>query len=270
MPGPSAERLATDERTKIPPVRSAGRVWPPGPVTLLLLIGGLAALVSSGGAAARERDRDCDEFQTQAAAQHFFAAHGGDRSNNFDDLDADGDGVACESLPCPCSKAAGGTDGGSEPTVPAGRRLHARIVRDVDGDTVAARFANGAEDDVRLIGIDTPEEVKPAYPTECGSHAAARSITAMAAGRRAILVTDPTQDQFDRYGRLLAYIYVGGRNLNLAQVRRGWAYVYVYEEDPFRQVRAFRKASSSAQRAGRGVWGRCGGDFHSAEPGRQN
>jgi micrococcal nuclease len=91
-------------------------------------------------------------------------------------------------------------------------------------------------------------------------------MTAMAAGRRALLATDPPQDRFDRYGRLLAYVYVGARNVNRAQVRRGWAEVYVYDGNPFAQVGAFRRASAAARSEGRGVWGRCGGDFHSALP----
>jgi endonuclease YncB( thermonuclease family) len=47
------------------------------------------------------------------------------------------------------------------------------------------------------------------------------------------LVTDPTQDRFDRDGRLLAYaIRRGGLDLNRAQLRRGWAEVYVYHHNP--------------------------------------
>jgi endonuclease YncB( thermonuclease family) len=143
------------------------------------------------------------------------------------------------------------------------------VVRDVDGDTVEAEFSNGSQIDVRLIGIDTPEEVKPDYPVECGARAAARSMRSMASGRRVTLATDPSQDRFDGYGRLLAYVYRRGKDLNLAQVRRGWAEVYVYGGRPFRQVRSFRRAARAAHAEGRGVWGRCGGDFHSAEPGVQ-
>jgi hypothetical protein len=36
----------------------------------------------------------------------------------------------------------------------------------------------------------------------------------------------------------------------------------VYGGKPFRQVRAFRRAERSARNADRGVWGACGGDFH--------
>jgi micrococcal nuclease len=92
----------------------------------------------------------------------------------------------------------------------------------------------------------------------------------MAEGEEATLIADPTQERFDRYGRLLAYLYVGGRNLDRVQVRDGWGYVYVYEDEPFELVRGFRQAQESAEREGAGVWSKCRGDFHSAEPGTQN
>ncbi len=43
-------------------------------------------------------DRDCSDFRTQAEAQAFFEAAGGPRKDPHR-LDADSDGVACESLP---------------------------------------------------------------------------------------------------------------------------------------------------------------------------
>ena len=76
------------------------------------------------------------------------------------------------------------------------------------------------------------------------------------------LVTDPTQDTFDRFGRLLAYVEPrSGPQLNVAQVQRGWAKVYVFRK-PFRQVKRFRRAQSAARMGRRGVWGKCGGNFH--------
>jgi endonuclease YncB( thermonuclease family) len=238
-------------------------------LTALGLVG--VALTLGAASSAGEPDRDCSDFANQAEAQSYFEANGGSASNDFDNLDGDGDGVACESLPCPCASAGGGGGGGgSTPSVPPGRRISARVTRDVDGDTVAAVFANGAETDVRLIGIDTPEEFKPDYPVECGARAAARSMASMVAGRRVTLVTDPSQDRFDRYGRLLAYVYRRAWNLNRAQVLRGWAEVYVYGGNPFRQVRSFRAAARIARARNRGVWGRCHGDFHSALPGVQH
>jgi endonuclease YncB( thermonuclease family) len=84
-------------------------------------------------------------------------------------------------------------------------------------------------------------------------------------GVRVRLTTDPTQDLFDAFGRLLAYVTRrGGTNLEVAQLRAGWAKVFVFDR-PFRQLRRFRAAQGRARRGDRGVWSRCGGDFHSEQ-----
>lgn len=49
--------------------------------------------------AANPNDKDCSDFNYQAEAQAYFEAGGGSPTYNFDRLDSDHDGVACESLP---------------------------------------------------------------------------------------------------------------------------------------------------------------------------
>lgn len=49
--------------------------------------------------ASSDGDKDCKDFATQEQAQDYFNSHGGSASNNVDGLDADHDGIACESLP---------------------------------------------------------------------------------------------------------------------------------------------------------------------------
>jgi hypothetical protein len=56
---------------------------------------------------------NCSDFGNQAAAQRYFDQHGGSPTNNVEGLDRDHDGVACESLPCPCSGP--GTGGATPP-----------------------------------------------------------------------------------------------------------------------------------------------------------
>jgi endonuclease YncB( thermonuclease family) len=228
----------------------------------------IVAVAGLGGGTDRARalDYDCADFANQAEAQADLLP--GDPYH----LDGDGDGVACESLPCPCSTTSGG--GGRVPPpeppapapspAPARERLSARVTRTVDGDTLDARLASGEEVSVRLIGIDTPEVHRPGTPIECGAPLASRSLHRLARGRRVTLVTDPTQDRIDRYGRLLAYVMRGHLDLNRLQVRRGWASVYVYDGVPFQRVRAYRAAAGSARAHDRGIWRRCRGDFHSA------
>ena len=47
------------------------------------------------------------------------------------------------------------------------------------------------------------------------------------------VAADPTQDRVDRYGRLLAYVTPrGSAELNVLQVRRGWAKRYVFAGRP--------------------------------------
>lgn len=142
---------------------------------------------------------------------------------------------------------------------------HATIDYAVDGDTLRVRLTSGELLYVRLVGIDTPEDVKPGTPVECGSRQAAASMARLAPDGAAVrLVRDSVAGEYDRYGRLLAHAFVGGGQLELAQLRRGWAEVYRYDGRRFDGLPAFQRAAASARRADRGVWGECGGDFHSS------
>ena len=216
-------------------------------VVIALALGLL--IVRSGVAEAS--DYDCSDFSTQAEAQQYLLP--GDPYR----LDGDGDGVACESLPCPCSAGGGGGGGGT--SQPAKRlRITGKVTHVVDGDTVDVRYG-GRSDRVRLIGIDTPEVYGG---VECGGPEASATMKRLAEDRRVKLVTDPTQDRRDRYGRLLAYVRViRGVSLQLAILRKGWAKVYVYGGNPFERVEQFRRADGSARAANRGAWSLCGAGF---------
>jgi micrococcal nuclease len=159
----------------------------------------------------------------------------------------------------------------AQPAIRFTESLHVHVAYAVDGDTLRVRLPSGELAYVRLVGIDTPESVRPGYPTECGGEAAAASMERLAPeGAAAVLRPDSVADATDRYGRILAHAFIAGRQLEIAQLRRGLAYVYRYEEQRFDRLSRFEAAERSARRAARGSWGRCGGDFHSAEPGVQD
>jgi micrococcal nuclease len=80
---------------------------------------------------------------------------------------------------------------------------HADVVRAVDGDTIEVRI-DGALEDVRYIGVDTPETVKPGTPVQCFGHRAADFNRRLIEGARARLVFGV--ERRDVYGRLLAYV----------------------------------------------------------------
>ena len=218
-----------------------------------------AMLVVFTPTGAQAADRDCGDFANQRAAQIFFLKAGGP-SRDPHRLDAEGDGIACESLPCPCYTTKHLPDGGKGDGAGSGGkqvRQYARIVRVVDGDTVDVRLTGGARKRIRMIGIDTPEVYGG---TECGGPQASSSLKSMLPrSTRVRLLSDPTQANKDRYGRLLRYVHKNGsgQDVNRAQVYRGWARVYVYNNDPFSRVGSYRAAQAAAKDADRGIWGRC-------------
>ncbi|MEA2411862.1 MAG: micrococcal nuclease [Thermoleophilaceae bacterium] len=147
-----------------------------------------------------------------------------------------------------------------------GGRAGARVVRVVDGDTIAVSVDGGEKRSVRLLGIDTPETHRPGTPIECGGPQASANMARLAPpGTPVSLEPDPTQDRVDRYGRLLAYVRLpDGRLAEEAQLAAGWATVYVFAGHPVTRDPAFRRAEAAARTARRGVWGRCSGRFHFA------
>jgi micrococcal nuclease len=129
----------------------------------------------------------------------------------------------------------------------------ARVVRAIDGDTVEVALAGGRED-VRLIGVDTPETVKPGTPVQCYGERASHFTHRLLEGRRVRLVFGV--ERRDVYGRLLAYVHLGRRFVNAALVRRGLARsLTIPPNDRFAPL--FRRLELRAARVGRGLWGAC-------------
>jgi micrococcal nuclease len=127
------------------------------------------------------------------------------------------------------------------------------VTRVVDGDTVEARV-EGEVEDVRLIGVDTPETVKPGEPVECFGPQASRFSHRTLEGRRVRLIFG--EERRDVYGRLLAYAYLDDQLVNAALVRRGLARsLTIPPNDRFAPL--LRRLELHAARAGRGLWGAC-------------
>ena len=136
-----------------------------------------------------------------------------------------------------------------------------------DGDTIKVRRSNGKTLSVRLLGIDTPETKKPGVGVECGGKRATAFITKLALQKAVTLTTDPSQDERDRYGRLLAYVTVTGTGIDVGHkmLIAGWAIHYIYAGKPVGAAAAYQSAADGAKAARRGVHRLCGGDFHSEQ-----
>jgi micrococcal nuclease len=129
----------------------------------------------------------------------------------------------------------------------------------IDGDTIRVTRA-GEVFRVRLLGIDTPETVDPRKPVECFGLEASAHASNLLLHQSVVLTSDPTQQDTDRYGRLIRYVHLkDGTSVNERMIRDGFAHEYTYAA-PYEQQSAFVDAQEEAKRAGRGLWapGACG------------
>jgi micrococcal nuclease len=130
--------------------------------------------------------------------------------------------------------------------------LEGVVVRIVDGDTIHVQIG-GRREKVRYIGINTPEVHHPTKGAEPGGREASEQNRALVTGKRIRLELD-VQDR-DRYGRLLAYVWVGDVMINAELVRRGYAQVMTIPPN-VRYQALFLKLQRDAREAGRGLWRR--------------
>jgi micrococcal nuclease len=132
----------------------------------------------------------------------------------------------------------------------------ARVVRVVDGDTIVARLDSGTTERVRLIGVDTPESVKPGTPVQCFALKASAYTKHLLTGKAVRLV--PDAEARDRYGRLLAYVYrePDGLFVNADLVRRGYAQTLTIPPN-VRFAERFLALARQARDAGVGLWSAC-------------
>ncbi len=127
------------------------------------------------------------------------------------------------------------------------------IIRVVDGDTVVVSD-NLSDKKVRLIGINAPESVDPRRKVECFGKEASDFLRRFLNNKKVSLFTDPTQSEYDRYNRVLAYLFLeDGTNVNLTMIREGYAYEYTYDK-PYQYQLEFKSAQQEAEREGKGLW----------------
>ena len=127
-------------------------------------------------------------------------------------------------------------------------------VRAVDGDTLEVRLDDGDVETVRLIGVDTPETVKPDTPVQCFGPQASAFEHRHTEGKRVRLLVGVEPRDF--YGRLLAYVFVDDRFLEVELLRRGLARTLTFHPND-RFAPRFEKLERIAAKRGKGLWNAC-------------
>jgi micrococcal nuclease len=126
----------------------------------------------------------------------------------------------------------------------------AKVVAVLDGDTIVV----GGGEKVRYAGLNTPETHHPdKLPEYCGQEAF-EANRRLVAGKTVRLEFDARQR--DKFGRLLAYVYVDRLFVNAELIRQGYAQVSTYKDNQ-RYQDEFLRLQETAITARRGMWGGC-------------
>ncbi len=125
------------------------------------------------------------------------------------------------------------------------------VERVVDGDTLVAEV-DGERERVRLLRIDAPEAARDGDPAECLADAATAALEDLVPpGSTVELATDV--ERRDRFGRLLAHVWVDGTWVNGALLEAGLVQVLTippnvaYDDE-------VRAAQADAREAAAGLW----------------
>jgi len=128
-----------------------------------------------------------------------------------------------------------------------GQPFEGTVIRVVDGDTIYVQLGDRVEK-IRYIGVNTPEMHHPSKGEEPGGREAAETNRRLVGGKRELDVRTR-----DRYGRLLAYVWVDDVMVNAELLRLGYAQVMTVPPN-VRHQELFVKLQREARDAGRGLW----------------
>ena len=133
----------------------------------------------------------------------------------------------------------------------SGLESQALITKIVDGDTVDVEI-DGKKDVVRLIGINAPET------GECFGRESANKARAILNSKVVVLEADPSQDDRDKYNRILRYIFLSDKsNFGELMINNGFAKEYTYFNSPYKYQSFFKNAEKEARGNNRGLWEAC-------------
>lgn len=151
----------------------------------------------------------------------------------------------------------------------------ATVRRIVDGDTLElvgrsgkGPLSRGAQVDVRLLEIDTPETKHRSKPVQCYGERATARLTKLVPPGSTVWVQRDTELR-DQYGRYLLYLWNDdGVFVNRRMVADGFAKATLYEPND-RHWPRISAAERKAKSRGAGLWGACthfGAPKHTPKP----
>lgn len=129
-----------------------------------------------------------------------------------------------------------------------------KVIAVIDGDTIDIDLG-GKTERLRLIGIDSPETKDPRKPVQCFGKEASEQAHKILDGKLVRLEADPSQNNRDKYDRLLRYVFLeDGTSYNKQIIFDGYAHEYTYEGVAYKYQTEYKQAQKDAETAQRGLW----------------
>ncbi|MBB6447906.1 thermonuclease family protein [Bacillus benzoevorans] len=133
------------------------------------------------------------------------------------------------------------------------RRIEVELAQPNDGDTIAVVY-KGNRESVRFLLVDSPETSHPRLGEQPYGKEAKEFTKNLVENAHKIELEFDIGPQKDKYGRLLAYVYVDGKLVQDELLRNGLARVaYIYPPNT-RYVDQFNAIQKEAQQKGIGIW----------------
>lgn len=124
--------------------------------------------------------------------------------------------------------------------------VKAKVVRIIDGDTIVVKYDNRQEI-IRLLNINTPEK------DQDGFFESKAFITALIINEDVELEPDKKEFKKDKYQRILAYIWIGDKNVNILIVHAGWSPYWIKYGKSKYDIE-FMEAEKRARLLKKGIW----------------
>jgi len=129
-----------------------------------------------------------------------------------------------------------------------------QVVSVTDGDTIKVEI-DGSVETVRIVNINTPETVDPRKPVECMGVQASEKMSQFVLDRNVRLQEDSTQQNKDRYDRLLRFVFLeDGTDVGLEMIKLGFATSAPYGSTPHEYLEMYEAAQQSAEQQKLGLW----------------
>ena len=132
---------------------------------------------------------------------------------------------------------------------PYSGKVRTKVLRVIDGDTIVIELY-GKQEKVRLIGVDTPETVDPRKSVQYYGKEASNYTRSQLEWKEVELEFD--FNPRDKYDRLLAYVWIDGKNFDSELIRLGYGRAYL--RFPFRYFKEFEKIGREAEKNKLWLW----------------